>query len=74
MMTVVRAIRAAEADAKEQKQKCGHCGGTHPWPEDKCRCKKDTNDKSKGNGGQKDYKYKRRVKELASRLLTKVAA
>jgi hypothetical protein len=43
--------------------------GTHPWPEDKCHCKKDTNDKSKGNSGQKDYKYERRVKELTSHLL-----
>jgi hypothetical protein len=64
--------RAVEADVKDQKPKCGCCGGTHQWPEDKCHRKKDTNDKSKGNGGQKDYKYKRCVKELASRLLTKV--
>jgi hypothetical protein len=64
--------RAVEADAKDQKQKCGHCGGTHLWPEDKCHHKKDNNDKSKGNGGLKDYKYEQRIKDLASRLLTKV--
>jgi hypothetical protein len=65
--------RAVEANKRDQKQKCGHCGGTHPWPEDKCRHKKDINEKSKRNGGQKDYKeYERHVKELASCLLTKV--
>jgi hypothetical protein len=40
--------RAIDHKSPPCKNVCGHCGGTHPWLEDKCYRKKDTKDGQSG--------------------------
>jgi hypothetical protein len=68
--------RAVDRKLPPCKNVCGCCGGTHPWPEDKCYHKKDAKDGQSGNEKKGEHKYDKCVRfearQLASRLLTKV--
>jgi hypothetical protein len=53
--------RAVDRKSPPHKNVCGHGGGTHPWPEDKCYCKKDMKDGQSGNEKKGEHKYDKRV-------------
>jgi hypothetical protein len=49
--------RAVDCKLPPCKNVCGCCGGTHPWPDDKCYHKKDAKDGQSGNEKKGEHKY-----------------